>query len=301
MRYLLIADTNHILTSDPNTIESDLKSKFKNGEIVAILGSGAAMMLSSQAMTWTQLLKQYAVETQQLLRTSVNSNWCNKISDMVDRSSGDANTLSEIAGIMANVLNESDLSSKGNLEAHRIPPRRLFERCSIDKPDASEFVKALRSMRCPIFTTNYDTLLEQVDDGINSNRLEAYSHTDFMSINEESNNWPDLLSNSNNVVSEGSFQRLRDGKVIHLHGIYTDSADENGFTLTAEEYANSRTTNEFLRFMLPIARTKSLVFILANGTTKDAHFLHLWLCLSGSTIPHYVLLRNKSPEVDEQE
>eukprot|EP01035_Chromulina_nebulosa_P026866 gene26866-35238_t len=296
MRYLLDADTNHALPVDSSTLESNLKFKFKNGDAVTILGSGAAMMLSSQAMTWTQLLKQYAEETQELLRTSVNSDWCNKIKDMVDRSNGDANTLSEIAGIMANVLNESDLSIAGNLEAHRIPSRRLFERWTIDQPGASEFVKALRSMRCPIFTTNYDKLLEQVDAA-----LECSSHTDFMSINEESNNWPDLLSNSSNVVSEESFQRLRDGKVIHLHGIYTDSGDENGFTLTAEEYANSRTTSEFLRFMLPIARIKSLVFILANGTTKDAHFLHLWLCLSGSTVPHYVLLRNKTTEIDEQE
>eukprot|EP00595_Chromulina_sp_UTEXLB2642_P003603 CAMPEP_0196767742 /NCGR_PEP_ID=MMETSP1095-20130614/41913_1 /TAXON_ID=96789 ORGANISM="Chromulina nebulosa, Strain UTEXLB2642" /NCGR_SAMPLE_ID=MMETSP1095 /ASSEMBLY_ACC=CAM_ASM_000446 /LENGTH=242 /DNA_ID=CAMNT_0042136347 /DNA_START=1697 /DNA_END=2425 /DNA_ORIENTATION=+ len=202
---------------------------------------------------------------------------------------------------MANVLNESDLSTEGTLEAHRIPSRRIFEKCTIDKPGASEFVKSLRSMRCPIFTTNYDTLLEQVHDGINSNRLETHSHTTFMSIEEEYNNWPGLLSDSNRIVSEESFKRLSDGKVIHIHGIYTDSGDENGFTLTAEEYANDRTTSEFLRFLLPIARVKSLVFILANGTTKDAHFLHLWLSLSGSTVPHYVLLRNKSPEIDEQE
>lgn len=160
--------------------------------------------------------------------------------------------------------------------------------------------KALDRLNAPIFTTNYDVLLEDATGRFT------------LSID-------DLLKSQRMYRMKPDIHPLQQHKdyVFHLHGVYYDDP-ERKFVLTSREYAI--TIDDFIMALKPVlidigsrditggkAFHRSLIFIGTGGTLQDLHFASLFASLyehniylesnGFSRIYHYVLVSEKEKEL----
>lgn len=270
-----IKDSVRRLIDDNMLHIEDLKRGISEEKVVAMVGSGYSMLLSNDAKDWAGFLKEYAKLTIKLLNLS-NTTFLEDI----ELNKNNQDKLLDIANDIANTINTNFVGN--SLEKHRIFCQLLIRGW---KTHDTEPVRVLAKLNCPILATNYDTILEDSSD-----HLVTMTHMEAMELGGEweADNW--LLDGT--VVGNGDFlSNLKKNCVIHLHGTYTDISSDRGFTLTAKEYETEEITRNFLKFMIPVASNRSLVFIGAAGTILDPHFQHLWICLAESKVKHYVLYR----------
>lgn len=136
-------------------------------------------------------------------------------------------------------------------------------------------------------TVNYDTL---IGDALQGERVSfAFSSIPQVSLVPLADGRHDAL------------KTFLSKSVIHVHGLKTDHDGHNGFTLTPDEYNNPDYLVRFVRFyqamVRPVnAKSRSMVFVGAQATLVDPHFLGLWYVLSrtpsagGQALPHFVLV-----------
>ena len=262
-----------------NVAFKELRSRVRGNKVALMCGAGVSMAISNDGRTWSGLVEQYARLVQTIL--GLNEAWyegniaaVNLFLDITatDRLFMKINRICETININWTDVNNDELYK------HRIAAQMILRRMSIDHPERGRLLHAMGAL---ILTTNYDMVIEEC---IPTSRF-SLSHVEALRIGIHH------FMPGGPTLGFGLFQDPSTAFVVHIHGRYFDFGADHGFALTADEYVNQIMTQKFLEFMVPIASNKSLLFIGANGTLIDAHFMELWnrLTTSDSKITHYVL------------
>lgn len=222
------------------TAVEDLRQAISRKKAVLVVGAGITKAISkpSGCATWSELLN-FAVNYFED-EPEYNEMSASTVKLMVDAAKKDPRY----------VLNACDTisSTLGGKESGRY---RTFFRDAFDRMEANDtsqtLIDAIRAIDAPIFTTNYDTVLDS-------------------SLGRSSATWLDEFK-------AGKIIRRESRDVFHLHGkwdeptsIIFDSVDYN--TITNSDAAKSIRDS--------IGMLESIVFIGCGEGLNDPHFSALW-------------------------
>jgi hypothetical protein len=246
---------------------ANFESIFKSKNSVLLCGAGVAMSISNGMTTWNGLVNEYARVTMTIL--GLNDAWLaqyNQINQLMDKIT-----------YIENFLNVNWNNQLEALEKHRMVAQFIFRRPTLDRPERAQILCNLKKL---ILTTNYDTVIEDC----NPTELISVSHIEALKY------FPEHFFAGNETLGPGPFfQSPLEHFVVHIHGRYFDIGPEHGFCFTQNEYENQEMLTRFLDFMVPVVRSKSLIFIGAMGTVRDIHFVQLWGKVRNTSKEHYIL------------
>lgn len=270
---------------------------FAKRQFAVLVGAGISCALTngfadghpSKALQWMPLLNRLRDENANV--NGLNDEW---------RGHYDAGDDAEKAMLLRSLLVHHDPDVKPPpYNDYRFLIYKIFRDLELNPANGSELIpqsiKELlrRSLRGDVGTdcgtvlsVNYDTL---IDDALDRAPI---SHIDVIAEGYQPASIDKL------GIYPGTRNTLASRHVIHLHGLYTERSDINGFTLHPDEYANEGATARFVDFMASfvagfniddgIPETTNphrLVFIGCNGTLQDAHFTALFERLSQVQVP----------------
>ncbi|KAJ3011380.1 hypothetical protein HKX48_006859 [Thoreauomyces humboldtii] len=268
-----------------------------------IVGAGVSVSLADseenkRLVTWKGFLDCLAKTVMDML--NLPDTWYAKVQVMLESDPKDlegvdkqyALRLDKAAEMIENHVNTGHLggSSDPFMRYHHLV-FKILHKLRADKQ--APLAGILHALRAPIFTTNYDVLLEDatgrftlsIDDLLKAQRTYRLS-----------------------AEQHPLAQHLQ--YVFHLHGIFYDDP-ERKFVLTAREYA--ATIDDFIMALKPVlvdvgskyktkgmAFHRSMIFIGTGGTLQDIHFTSLFASLyehnvfleanGFERVLHYVLL-----------
>jgi hypothetical protein len=261
-------------------IGKELEAAVEGGRFALMCGAGVSMALCQDSKSWWDFVEEYASVVNTIF--GVDDDWLQGIL-------AEANVMTRVTRIVQRINRATSIGGAGtDLELHRLVAQMIFNRHDVNDTFPARVLHNFNSL---ILTTNYDTLLEKAICSVNEigeDRV-TISHCEYMMLES-----PPVF---NAVWGDGPFlatplRRL----VVHIHGRYFDVGPEHGFCLTQKEYEDDVALASFLRFMVPLAKQKSIIFVGATGSWLDLHFQSLWLHLAGSTIPHFVLANDMNYE-----
>ncbi|TPX62561.1 hypothetical protein PhCBS80983_g00316 [Powellomyces hirtus] len=270
-----------------------------------IVGAGVSVSLADseenkRLVTWKGFLDCLAKTVMDML--SLPQSWYEKVQVMLESDPKDlegvdkqyALRLDKAAEMIEHHVNTGHLggSSDPFMRYHHLVFKILHKlRADREAPLAH----ILHALRTPIFTTNYDVLLEDATGRF------TLSIEDLLRAQRTYR-----LSSDQHPLA----QHLQ--YVFHLHGIFYDDP-ERKFVLTAPEYA--ATIDDFIMALRPVlvdvgskyktggmAFHRSMIFIGTGGTLQDIHFTSLFASLyehnvfletnGFERVLHYVLLNS---------
>ncbi|KAJ3184438.1 hypothetical protein HDU85_001743 [Gaertneriomyces sp. JEL0708] len=271
-----------------------------------VIGAGVSASLadneeSRELVTWKGFLEKLAITVRDLLH--LDPEWYDEVKAMLaetkkgkkgekDQEKEDKLRLDKAAEMIEHYVNTGHLGGSNDpfMRYHHLVFKILHTlRANKDAPLAD----LLGRLHAPIFTTNYDVLLEDA--------------TGRFTLSIE-----DLLKAQRmyRVKPEQHPLAQHEQYVFHLHGIYYDDP-ERKFVLTTREYAI--TIDDFILALKPVlidigskvktggrAFHRSMIFIGTGGTLQDIHFTSLFAGLyehntyleanGYDRVLHYVLL-----------
>ena len=250
--------------SDSDAILSGLESAFSENRATLIVGTGLSMSCSSNAngANWVGFLRQsidWAIE-----HTQAGSTWKTTV-EMVLSSAleeGDTNMLISAASLIANKIGELGAQGKHNWLTATIGALPLVD---------SSWARALDKLRCPILTTNYDTLIEQAT----GRSTASWTNT---------SNMQKVLARTSNDVG-------------HLHGVWSES---DSVVLSEADYTRVLHSAPLQALQQAASSVTSLVYVGVGDGLDDPNFSQLlgWhrQTFGASDVPHFRLCRDSELE-----
>ena len=213
-----------------------LESAFSENRATLIVGTGLSMSCSRNASgaNWVGFLRQsidWAMEHSQ-----AGSNWKSTV-EMVLSSAleeDDTNMLISAASLIANKISELGGQGKHNWFTDTIGALPLAD---------TSWAVALDKLRCPILTTNYDTLIEQA-------------------TGRQSASWTNT-SGMQKVLSRTSTQ------VGHLHGVWSES---DSVVLSEADYTRVLQSAPLQALQQAASSVTSLVYVGVGDGLDDPNF-----------------------------
>ncbi|TPX64395.1 hypothetical protein SpCBS45565_g05916 [Spizellomyces sp. 'palustris'] len=270
-----------------------------------IIGAGVSVSLADneenkRLVTWKGFLDRLAQTVRDML--GLEESWYEEVKAMLDVDPARhregtvdrqyALRLDKAAEMIEHHVNTGHLggSSDPFMRYHHLV-FKILHRLRADR--SSPIASLLHNLRTPIFTTNYDVLLEDATGRF------TLSIEDLLKAQRAYR----LKSDQHPLAQHQQY-------VFHLHGIFYDDP-ERKFVLTAREYAI--TIDDFIMALKPVlvdvgskvktggmAFHRSMVFIGTGGTLQDIHFTSLFAALyehnvflesnGFERVLHYVLL-----------
>ncbi|KAI9090071.1 hypothetical protein DFS34DRAFT_378392 [Phlyctochytrium arcticum] len=269
-----------------------------------IVGAGISVSLADseenkRLVTWKGFLDRLALTVKEML--NLPQEWYEEVASMLEvdktkkhgvRERHYALRLDKAAEMIEHHVNTGQLggSSDPFMRYHHLV-FKILHKLRADR--TAPIAHILHNLRAPIFTTNYDVLLEDA--------------TGRFTLSLE-----DLLKAQRTYRLRSDQHPLSEHQqyVFHLHGIFYDDP-ERKFVLTSREYAV--TIDDFIMALKPVivdvgskiktggmAYHRSMIFIGTGGTLQDLHFTSLFASLyehnvfletnGFERVLHYVLL-----------
>lgn len=214
-----------------------IKKSIETEGAVLIVGTGfsAATAAGNPHATWIGLIR-HGIETIKKLNSSENEKWAARSIETLD----DNPKISDLLQLTTGIKSKFDELGEGNYRAW------LKETIGELTAQNKELGLAIKDLQIPIFTTNYDTLLEETTGYASANRDEVDKlHENFLS----------------------------DKKYIgHLHGIY-DAPDSIVFT--QGDYDNVVSDSEFRFIEDLLYNSKIFIYVGYGAGLEDPNFSKL--------------------------
>lgn len=245
---------------EPNIQYSALKSAVAEGRIVVVVGAGLSMHASRAARcaSWFGFLEA-SIEHAKATVPGATDAWGEAVVSLLTyaKVADDTATLIRAASMVRDKIAENGPQGLATWMADTIG--------SIEPRDHS-WAHALRSLKCPIFTTNYDTLIEQ-GTGL------------------DSATW----------TSPADLHAIALGKkpgVGHLHGVWSDP---QSIVLTEGEYLSVLDSPAPQAIQKALSTLKSILYVGVGAGLSDPNFSNLldWhrTTFENSAIEHFRLCR----------
>lgn len=275
------------IPDDPAPSPPPLRDLFSDPKFspAFVTGAGVAASLSRNAApTWAQLLK--SVWKRILCSVTRNESLCDSTTaavDAVDVKCPDAALLAKAGSAIQHFISNrgKDTGLPVNFREHQLQAFvfHVLRRVTCTDPALGIALGGFRNKHVPLLTLNYDAMLEEACVPA---RIPA-THNAFLRVDKRQAYWQDIQSTSD--------ASMVDWTVVHLHGILSTATD--GFALSTTDYRE--TLDNFIVFMcdalttssvdphqlLPVPsggvrQPRTLVFVGADNTIVDHHFLVLW-------------------------
>lgn len=239
---------------------SDLSGAFAEARVTLVVGTGLSMSASGGApgANWTGFLResiQWATEN-----ISAAEDWAPTVEAVLETAlkTSDTSMLISAASMVANKIEEQGEQAKLNWLRQTVGALPLI---------STDLSKALGRLKCPILTTNYDTLIEQA-----TGRASAAwtSSSDLQKV----------MSRISNAVG-------------HLHGVWEQV---DSVVLSEADYARVLQSAPLQALQQAASSVTSLVYIGVGDGLDDPNFSRLlsWhrSTFPTSVVPHFRLCRD---------
>ncbi len=133
--------------SQGHNFEDDLRNMIKDGQVVAVLGSGVSVATTNRAPTWRGLIESGIVWCQ---ACGASDEWCQNVRSQLQLES-DPDLLLSAAELVHDKLRKN-----GEF------PRWLRDTFENLQPEQRQIIELLAEQNMPLVTTNYDDLIEKV-------------------------------------------------------------------------------------------------------------------------------------------
>lgn len=234
-----------------------LSQAIASGRAVVIVGAGASVYATGNAPTasWTGLIRNGIAFVQEH-ESSDTTRWTALIEQQLEFAleEGDEDQLLQAA---------SGVASRIHRMGEQAFARWLESAVGDFTVSNRELGLAIKELRSPIFTTNYDRILEEI--------------TGLPGVD-----WTDARGFQSILADAGS--------IGHLHGIFTNP---QSVVLSAADYERQGLSEPVQALQKAISATKSVIYIGCGGTLSDPNFSTLleWhrSVFQESAITHYRL------------
>ena len=238
----------------------ELRTALEDGRLVVIVGAGLSMHATdaSPCASWSGFLDESINHARRSV-TSADEAWADVVNGTLKyaRNTADSGFLIRAAGMIRDKIAENGPQGIADWLAATIGALRARN---------EGWIKALRNLRSPIFTTNYDTLIEDVTG------LQAVSWTSPNDLHD---------------VALGRKQA-----VGHLHGVWTHA---ESIVLTEAEYVKAMESAAPQSLQKALSTLKSILYVGVGGGLDDPNFGNLldWhrSTFENSSVKHFRLCR----------
>lgn len=237
-----------------------LQAAFREARATIIAGTGVSISCSDGAKTasWIGMLEKsvdWVVEN----IPDVTNSWTELVRNTIQNAKDESNT-----DVLLGAA--SLITKKINAEGEQARYNWLAELIGSLGPSAPEWATAIDGLKCPILTTNYDTLIEQV-------------------TGRDSAVWTDPMG-LQSVISRQSTA------VGHLHGLW---CKPETLVLTEAEYERVLSSDPLQALQQAASSVTSLVYVGVGSGLEDPNFSQLlsWhrQRFVPSGVPHFRLCR----------
>jgi hypothetical protein len=250
--------------SDADSTMTDLAAAFADARATLVVGTGLSMSCSagSPGANWVGFLRQSIQWAKESLETA--DDWGPTVEIVLDTAlkNSDTNMLISAASMISNKIGEIGEQAKLNWFAQTVGALPLID---------SEWANSLDRLKCPILTTNYDTLIEQA-------------------TGRKSATWTEP-SELQKVMSRTS------NHVGHLHGVWEQI---DSVVLSEADYARVLQSAPLQALQQAASSVTSLVYIGVGDGLDDPNFSKLlaWHrdTFRTSAVPHFRLCRDSELE-----
>lgn len=232
-----------------------IKKSIESSQAVVIVGTGYSMYTTdgAESASWLKLM-QSSIDYAQYHIHTANPEWVSVTTNLLNYATrtNDTSSLIHCAGLIRSKIAEAGKVSLNNWMNNTVGQLTVKN---------AKWGEAIAKLSCPIFTTNYDTLLEQVT------KLKSATWTNSRDIQGVATGEP---------------------AIGHIHGIWHDI---DSLVFTESEYAKVLENQHLQAIEKAISTTKSIIYIGYGSGLTDPNFSSLieWQreTFPNSTVEHF--------------